>query len=73
MEEKLSALNHDMTLVSGYPMFIGEKIKKGISLADFNGNGKDDLVFGTDDDNIYLIYDDGTVADGFPIKQVINS
>ncbi len=65
---KIIALNHDMTLVSGYPMFIGEKIKKGISLADFNGNGKDDLVFGTDDDNIYLIYDDGTVADGFPYQ-----
>ena len=39
-----------------------EKIKKGISLADFNDNGKDDMVFGTDNDNIYLIYDDGTIA-----------
>ena len=65
---KIIALNHDRTPVEGFPMFIGEKIKKGISLADFNDNGKDDMVFGTDDDNIYLIYDDGTVADGFPYQ-----
>ena len=65
---KIFALNHDQTPVDGFPIDIGEKIKKGISLADFNSNGKDDMVFGTDDDNIYLIYDDGTIADGFPYQ-----
>ena len=65
---KIFALNHDQTPVSGFPIDIGEKIKKGISLADFNNNGKDDMVFGTDEDNIYLIYDDGTIADGFPYQ-----
>ena len=64
---KIVALNHDMTLVSGYPIFIGEKIKKGISLSDFNGNGKDDLVFGTDDDNIYMPY--WLMQNLYPIKE----
>ncbi len=35
-------------------------------MADFNENGKDDIILGTDDDNIYVIYDDGTIAPGFP-------
>ena len=40
----------------------------GVSLADFNDNGMEDIVFGTNDDNIYLMLDDGTVADGFPFQ-----
>ena len=63
---QIFAVNHDQSAVSGFPIFIGEKIKKGVALADFNGNGKDDIVFGTDSDNIYLLYDDGVIADGFP-------
>ncbi|SVD19006.1 uncharacterized protein METZ01_LOCUS371860, partial [marine metagenome] len=31
-------------------------------LADFNDNGKMDIVLGTDDEFIYLIHDDGTIA-----------
>ena len=32
----------------------------------FNGNGKVDIILGTDDDNIYVILDDGSTAPGFP-------
>ncbi len=65
---QIFAFNHDRTPVDGFPVSIGEKIKKGVSLADFNGNGKDDIVFGTNDDRIYLMYDDGSIADGFPYQ-----
>ena len=34
---------------------ISEKIKSGFAIADFDENGYDDIVFGTDDDNLYLI------------------
>ncbi len=64
---KIFAINHDGTDVSGFPFELGEKTKAGVSLADFNGNGKDDIVFGTDSDNVYVILDDGTVASGFPV------
>ena len=37
-------------------------MQKGVALADFDNNGKDDIVVGTDDDNIYLIYDDGSIG-----------
>ena len=37
-----------------------------MALADFDGNGKDDLIFGTNDNNVYLILDDGSTAENFP-------
>ena len=54
--------------VAKYHILIDEKIQKGVALFDFNNNSKDDIVFGTDDDNIYLMYDDGTIAPGFPVN-----
>tara|TARA_Y100001970_G_scaffold293532_1_gene441012 strand:+ start:691 stop:3576 length:2886 start_codon:yes stop_codon:yes gene_type:complete len=60
------ALNPDGSSVNGFPVEIGEKVKIGVALADFNGNGKDDIVVGTDDDHIHLIYDDGSMAPNFP-------
>ena len=60
------AVNPDGSDVEGFPLILGEKTKAGAALADFNGNGKDDIVVGTDSNNIYLIYDDGSIAPGFP-------
>jgi outer membrane protein assembly factor BamB len=62
------ALNSDGTSVGGFPLDLGEKVKVGVALADFNGNGKDDIVVGTDSDKIHLFYDDGTEAPGFPFE-----
>ena len=64
----LYAVNADGTDVNGFPYNIDERIKRGVALADFNGNGKDDIVFGTDDENIYLLLDDATLAPGFPFE-----
>ena len=63
---KLFVINIDGTNVPNFPISIGEKVKAGVALADFNNNGKDDIVMGTDNDNLYLIYDDGSIAQGFP-------
>jgi len=45
-----------------------EKIKSGFSLADVNGNGIHDIVFGTDDDNLYLVHDGIDIAQGYPFQ-----
>jgi len=63
---QIFAVNPDGSDVDGFPLALGEKTKAGVTLADFNGNGKDDIIVGTDDDNIHVIYDDGTTAPGFP-------
>jgi len=65
---KLFAINPDGTNVPGFPYELGEKIQRGVALADFNGNGKVDIVCGTDDANLWLIYDDLTAAVGFPFE-----
>jgi len=63
------AINPDGSIVNGFPIDITpEKVKAGVALADFNGNGRDDIVFGTDDGNLYLYYDDGILAEGFPFS-----
>ena len=67
-ENQLFAINHDATDVEGFPLTIGEKMKVGVALADFNGNGIDDIVFGTDSDNLHLIYDNLLEAPGFPLN-----
>ena len=63
---KIFALNPDGSSVAGYPFQLGEKIQRGVALADFNGDGLDDIVCGTDSENLYLIYSDTSIADGFP-------
>ena len=60
--QRLYAINYDGSSVSGFPVELDEKVQRGIALADFNGNNKVDIVVGTDDEFIHLIYDDGTVA-----------
>ena len=45
-----------------------DKIKSGFAIADLDENGYDDIVFGTDDDNLYLIQDGTQIATGFPIE-----
>jgi hypothetical protein len=52
--------------VPGFPFELGEKMIKGLAVADFNDNGKVDIVAGTENYNIYLINDDATIAPGFP-------
>ena len=63
----LFAVNHDGTDVEGYPYIVGEKMKSGVAVADMDGNGIDDIVFGTDGDNLYVLMDDLTIAPGFPV------
>ncbi|RMF08829.1 MAG: T9SS C-terminal target domain-containing protein, partial [Candidatus Neomarinimicrobiota bacterium] len=36
------------------------------ALRDVNGNGKDDIIFGTDTEHLWVVLDDGTTASGFP-------
>ena len=62
---KLYAINIDGSDVEGFPLDF-DKTQKGVALADFNANGRDDIVVGTENDEIFLIYDDGSIADGFP-------
>ena len=65
---KIFAINSDGSDVSGFPIILSERILGGVALADLNSNLKDDIVFATQEGNIYLIYDDATIAPGFPVE-----
>ena len=58
----MDAINGNGSNVDGFPLSLDEKVQRGVALADFNGNGKADIVVGTDDEFIHLIHDDGTIA-----------
>ncbi|MBI45385.1 MAG: hypothetical protein CMG66_04375 [Candidatus Marinimicrobia bacterium] len=70
---ELFVINIDGSDVDGFPLFLDEKMQKGVALADFNNNGKDDIVLGTEDDNIYLVYDDGSIGFSFLTDDKIRS
>ncbi|NOZ07396.1 MAG: S8 family serine peptidase [FCB group bacterium] len=63
---KLFVINPDGSDAAGFPYDLGEKVLRGVALADFNNNGKSDIVCATESHHVWLIYDDGTVAPGFP-------
>ena len=60
--QRLYAINFDGSNVDGFPVDLDEKVQRGVALADFNANNKVDIVVGTDDEFIHLIYDDGSIA-----------
>ena len=60
--QRLYAINFDGSNVAGFPVDLDQKVQRGAALADFNGNGKMDIVVGTDDEFVHLIHDDGTIA-----------
>jgi len=45
-----------------------EKSRTGFAVFDVNNNNIDDVVFGTDNNHIYLIEDNQTIANGFPFE-----
>ena len=72
-DAKIFAINLDGSSVEGFPVLLDEKMQKGVALSDFDGNGKDDIVVGTDSDNIILIYDNGTIGFSFPTDDKVRS
>ena len=58
----MHVINADGSSVAGFPIDLDQKVQRGVALADFNGNGKMDIVVGTDDEFIHLIHDDGTIV-----------
>jgi len=71
--KKIYAINADGSEVDGFPIEVGEKMIKGVALYDFNNNGIDDIVFGTDSDNITLLLDDGTISWSYATGDKIQS
>ena len=71
--KKIYAINADGSEVDGFPVDVGEKMIRGVALYDFNNNGIDDIIFGSDSDNISLLLDDGTISWSYTTGDKIQS
>ncbi len=70
---KIFAINMDGSNVDGFPVEINEKIQRGVALADINQNNLNDIIFGTDSENIYVLYDNGELGLSVPVEGDIRS
>ena len=80
LEEGIEGLIHlselDWTSKNIHPskvVEINEKIQRGVALADINQNNLNDIIFGTDSENIYVLYDNGELGLSVPVEGDIRS
>jgi hypothetical protein len=60
------AIHHDGNTVDGFPVDLDEKMLVGAAVGDLEGDGSNDIVVCTWDDNIYAIDNTGATKAGFP-------
>jgi hypothetical protein len=68
-DNKVFAVNQNGVLIDNFPFSVPNvsKITSGCSIADLNGDGINEVIFGTFDGRVYAYGTDGKVLDGFPI------
>lgn len=68
-DNKVFVVNQNGVLVDNFPFSVPNvsKITSGCSVADLNGDGINEVIFGTYDGRVYAYGTDGKVLDGFPI------
>lgn len=68
-DNKLYAINQNGVVIDNFPFSVVgvDKISSGIAVADLDGDGLMDVIFGTADGRIYAYNTNGKVLDGFPV------
>lgn len=64
--QKLYVMNHDSSDVNPFPYSAGQRISSGVSLADVNGDGKDEIIFGGMSGELNIIDAAGNTLSGWP-------
>jgi hypothetical protein len=68
-DDKVFAVNQNGVLVTNFPFSVAgvSRISSGISVADLDGDGIMDVIFGTADGRVYAYNINGKILDGFPL------
>ncbi len=68
-DDKVFAVNQKGVVVDNFPFSVVgiSRISSGISVADLDGDGLMDIIFGTIDGRVYAYNTNGKVLDGFPL------
>jgi hypothetical protein len=64
----LYLLNHDGTIVTGFPAASSGVVRSSPSLADINEDGAPEIMFGSNDGNIYVFDYNGDLLPGYPVS-----
>ena len=67
VEGKVYVWHHNGTIVSGWPQTTGSWTISSPAIGDIDGNGKLEIVIGSNDKKVYAWHADGTIVSGFPI------
>jgi hypothetical protein len=67
-ERRSIAVHHDPTLMDGFPVKIGPGGESQPVLADLQGRGELDAIFGDSDGNVHAVRPDGSELPGFPVQ-----
>lgn len=69
-DNKIFAINRNGVLIDNFPFSVPgvTKMESGCAVADLNGDGVYEVIFGTGDGRIYAYSADGKVLDGFPLN-----
>jgi hypothetical protein len=65
---KIYALTGDGVLLDNFPVDFGKKVTSGISVADIDNDGNADVLFCTDEGDLYAYGTNGRIVSGFPVK-----
>ncbi|RKY53502.1 MAG: hypothetical protein DRP93_06470, partial [Candidatus Neomarinimicrobiota bacterium] len=67
-DQKIYAVNHDSTDVVGFPYATGQLLHGGVSLADLNADGLDDIIYGSKSGQCSILMTDTTILSAWPIS-----
>jgi hypothetical protein len=68
-DNKLYVINQNGVMIDNFPFSVVgvDKISSGVAVADLDGDGLMEVIFGTADGRIYAYNTNGKVLDGFPV------
>ncbi len=67
-DQKIYAVNHDSTDVPGFPYLTGQLLHSGPSLADINGDGKDNIIVASKGGQCLVLNSDTTPMTSWPVN-----
>jgi hypothetical protein len=67
-DRRVFALHHDPDLLPGFPREIGADGVSSPVTADLDGDGREEIIFGTSNGEVHAIRADGSALQGWPVR-----